>query len=49
MKEKQQLIHIHGGSPWKNTDLYIEYLKTKNVILIQFLNVNVGIIIIILF
>ncbi len=29
MKNKQQIIHIHGGEPWKNNDEYIDYLKNK--------------------
>lgn len=28
MKEKRQVVHIHGGSTWKDHDSYLEYLKT---------------------
>lgn len=31
MKQKQQVMHIHGGEPWASDDDYINYLKTKKV------------------
>lgn len=31
MKTKQQVIHIHGGSPWNTYEDYINDLKTKKV------------------
>jgi len=29
--EKQQVMHVHGGSPWGSYDRYLEYLRTKEV------------------
>lgn len=31
MKQKQQVIHIHGGSPWNTYEDYINDLKTKEI------------------
>jgi predicted alpha/beta hydrolase family esterase len=30
MKEKQQIIHIHGGESWKSYNEYISFLKDKD-------------------
>ena len=29
MKQKQQIVHVHGGEPWNSIDKYVNYLKTK--------------------
>jgi predicted alpha/beta hydrolase family esterase len=31
MKEKQQILHVHGGSPWSTYENYINELKTKEI------------------
>lgn len=49
MKEKQQIIHIHGAEAWEDVTVYIDYLKNKKCDPYASLKKGVGTIIIIHF